>query len=121
MNKTLKILLSISVFLFGFGLGMSLKAKQTGQTPLERLSPKQRYDEIITKRDTAIRLAKESGKYKCCIEPPCTMCFMSANKWNNFTPGTCACDDVIARGKEPCPQCINGMCQSQTENSCKIE
>ena len=67
---------------------------------------------IISQRDHAIQLAKERGEYKCCIEPPCTMCYMEANQWNNHTAGTCACDDLIAEGKEPCPQCARGLCGS---------
>lgn len=75
---------------------------------------------IIKERNHAIRKAKERGDYRCCIEPPCTMCYMEENEWNNFTPGTCACDDLIAEGKKPCPQCKNGLCSSQ-ENSAFCE
>ena len=39
----------------------------------------------------------------CCIGPPCTMCYMEANEWNNHTPGTCDCEGLIAQGKEVCP------------------
>jgi len=47
------------------------------------------------------------------------MCYMEANQWNNFTPGTCACDDLIAQGKEPCPQCKAGLCQvGEDASSC---
>ncbi len=66
-------------------------------------------DELVQLQNLAIQKAKSEGKYKCCIEPPCTMCFWEGNEWNNNIPGTCACDDLIAEGKEPCPQCARAM------------
>jgi len=90
--------------------------------PFERLSVRRMREEIVAKRDLAISRAKSEGLYRCCIEPPCTMCFMEANRWNNFTAGTCACDELIAQGKEPCPQCVNDLCPSSPdqEGSCPI-
>ncbi len=73
------------------------------------LSSKEMQERITKERDIAIGKAVMDGDYRCCINPPCTMCFMEANKWNNFTAGTCACDDLIARGEEPCPQCGRGL------------
>jgi len=81
----------------------------------KNLSPEEMYQRIISERDYAIAKAIERGDYRCCINPPCTMCYMEANQWNNYTPGTCACDDLIAQSKEPCPQCKKGLC-----SSCKI-
>ncbi|NQU77968.1 hypothetical protein HQ544_04710 [Candidatus Falkowbacteria bacterium] len=79
------------------------------QVNFEDLSAVEKYERIIQERDIAISEAKTAGDFRCCINPPCTMCFMEANEWNNFTPGTCACDDLIAQGKEPCPQCKRGL------------
>jgi len=45
---------------------------------------------------------------------------MEANQWNNFTAGTCACDDLIAQGKEPCPQCKRGLCEGE-DSACSIK
>lgn len=64
---------------------------------------------IITQRDQAIEQAAREGNYRCCIYPACTMCYMEANQWNNGKAGSCACDDLIAQGKEPCPQCKRGL------------
>lgn len=77
----------------------------------ENLNSEEMYRQIIEERDYAINKAVAAGDYKCCIEPPCTMCYMEANQWNNFKERTCACDDLIAQGKEPCPQCKSGLCQ----------
>ena len=74
-----------------------------------KLSPEEMHERIIEERDYAIGQAVLAGDYRCCINPPCTMCYMEANEWNNYTAGTCACDDLIARGEEPCPQCGRGL------------
>jgi hypothetical protein len=78
----------------------------------EKLSPEVGHQRIISQRDYAIDQAIARGEYRCCLNPPCTMCYMEANQWNNFTVGTCACDDLIAQGKEPCPQCQKGLCST---------
>ena len=72
---------------------------------------------IIEERDFAIGQAVARGDYHCCINPPCTMCYMDANKWNNFTAGTCACDDLIVQGKEACPQCQRGLSDIHNEEN----
>lgn len=82
-------------------------------TDFKNLSPGEMYKRVIKERDYAISQAIARGDYKCCINPPCTMCYMEANQWNNFTAGTCACDDLIAQGKEPCPQCKKGLCKGE--------
>jgi len=86
----------------------------------EKLSPTEMYERIVQERDFAINQAVADGDFKCCINPPCTMCYMGANEWNNQTAGTCACDDLIAQGKEPCPQCKRGVCETDTTGACKI-
>jgi hypothetical protein len=95
------------------------RGHDTAQTSFESLAAEEMHEQIIAHRDIAIAKAKERGDYRCCIHPPCTMCYMEANQWNNQTPGTCACDDLIAAGKEPCPQCVHGLCESETEDSCE--
>lgn len=77
----------------------------------ENLSSEEMFERIINHRNIAIKEATASGVYNCCVDPLCTMCYMEANKWNDHTPGTCACDDSIAQGKEPCPQCIRRILQ----------
>lgn len=75
------------------------------QNNFKNLTVGEMRERIIKERDVAIQNAVRDGNYRCCVDPPCTMCFMEANQWNNQTAGTCACDDLIAEGKEPCPQC----------------
>ena len=79
---------------------------------------------VLSELNMAIEEAEKSGVYKCCIEPACTMCYLSGNKWNYGKGGTCACDEFIAKGEDPCPQCVKGIeegnCES-TEEFCDVE
>jgi len=112
-----KILAGLLLLLMGTGVGFKLM--QNKYPVFNNLSREEMLQHITEERSLAIRKAKNEGEYKCCIEPPCTMCFMEANKWNNFTPGTCACDDLIAEGKEPCPQCKRELCSTSAGESKK--
>jgi len=106
----------IIYILIGIVLGYFAFSKN--DTLFENLSSEEMYQKIISQRNYAIQKAKDEGNYKCCIEPPCTMCYSEANQWNNQTAGTCACDDIIAQGKEPCPQCKRGLCEND-QYSCE--
>lgn len=94
----------LSVFLFFWFLW-----EPVGKMRIVSQSSTVTRDELVGLQNLAIQKAKAEGKYKCCINPPCTMCFWEGNQWNNNTPGTCACDDLIAQGKDPCPQCARAM------------
>ena len=75
--------------------------------------------------DAAIASAVDTGDYHCCINPPCTMCYLGS--WV-FEDGKCNCDAMIAKGEldKVCPECKkgveNGTCSSQAEtaDSCEI-
>ena len=95
----------ISILIISFSLIFFLP----GCTKKAELSGEELHKKVIELRDQGIVAAKEKGDYRCCIHPACTMCYMESNKWNNFTAGTCACDDLIAKGEEPCPQCKRGL------------
>lgn len=116
MTKSKYLILGI-ITVFGISVlvaavAFSARAKESYQN----MEPEQLHQFVIEARDYGIKQAKERGEYRCCIEPPCAMCYMEANQWNNQTAGTCACDDLIAEGKEPCPQCANAIfCDSQEE------
>lgn len=113
-----RIMAAVFLLLLG-GLGGYLVFKSQAPLAFERLSPQAKLERIIKQQDQAIQEAVRQGVYKCCIKPPCTMCYMEASKWNNYQAGTCACDDLIAKGEEPCPQCKKGLCQ--TEGTCGAE
>lgn len=119
---TLKKLLAGMAFLFLLSLvGLaSWLVWQFSKPDFKSLTAEQMYHRIISERDYAIGKAVEASAYRCCINPPCTMCYLEANQWNNFTPATCACDDLIAQGQEPCPQCQRGLCQTDGKGACKF-
>jgi hypothetical protein len=96
----------LALLIFGF---LWVFWEPVGKMRIVTQSPGSTRDELVSLRDLAIKRARAEGKYKCCLEPPCTMCFWEGNPWNNNTAGTCACDDLIAQGKEPCPQCAGVM------------
>lgn len=100
-------IITLLVLFIGIGLGMVISYYTSVQ--FEDLSPGEMQAQIIDYRDFAIKKATASGIYSCCISPACTMCYMEANQWNNQTPGTCACEDLIAQGKDICPQCKRGI------------
>ncbi|MBM4402334.1 MAG: hypothetical protein FJ044_03760 [Candidatus Cloacimonetes bacterium] len=103
-----------------FITGIAVGTLFLGQTEFYTLSPQRMQARIIKERNFAIRKAVEAGVYKCCITPPCTMCYMEANPWNNQTPGTCDCDNLIAQGQEPCPQCVVGLCEKSADGTCEV-
>lgn len=118
MKKYILLIILMSVF-----TALGFVYSKTKDTKFADLGPQEMYDRIVKERDHAINEVKLAGNYRCCIDPPCTMCYMGANKWNNFTAGTCACDDFIARGEEPCPQCSRGLEQIHDEENifCDID
>jgi copper chaperone CopZ len=61
-------------------------------------------EKILSQIYSAIEKAKAEGKYKCCIEPPCTMCYLGT--WV-FEDGTCKCEKMIEKGEfdKVCPEC----------------
>ncbi|MFH1565713.1 MAG: hypothetical protein ABIB98_00725 [bacterium] len=116
------LILSILIIPLIFVFFISILLSKTQNLSFKNLTKEEKYQHIIEERDLAIAEAVDAGNYKCCIKPPCTMCFMEANQWNNFTPGICACDNLIAQGKEPCPQCQRELCGTdKNEESCHIE
>jgi len=113
------VLISLIFLLSAFIGYIFLFAESSG---FKKLSAAEAYDRIIKGRDYAIGQAVKAGDYRCCIDPPCTMCYMEANKWNYFKAGTCACDDFAARGEETCPQCQRGAAKLHNEDniSCDV-
>ena len=73
-------------------------------------------EKVLSQLYLAIEEAEEIGKYKCCIEPLCTMCYLGDWIWKD---GTCDCDRMIAMSDldKVCPQCKKGI----EEGKCKSE
>jgi len=100
----MKRFLIITLLVISIGIGLEVIISYCSSVQFKDLSSEEMYKQIINHRNTAIKKATVSGVYNCCIDPFCAICYMEANEWNNHTPGTCACDDSIAQGEEPCPQ-----------------
>ena len=115
-----KITFLLILCLLAVGVGGGYLIFQAQNPNFKSLNAQEMLGRILQERDYAISQAVKAGVYRCCIEPPCTMCYLEANEWNNFQAGTCACDDLIAQGKEPCPQCKHGLCASEN-GVCKIQ
>ena len=79
---------------------------------------------VLGELSLAIDGAVAEGKYECCIDPPCTMCYMGNWLWDD---GTCKCDEMIANGEydKVCPQCARGLeeglCKYANKSICEIE
>ena len=63
---------------------------------------------VLTGLMDAIKDAQAQGTYSCCIDPPCTMCYLGGWIWED---GVCRCDEMIASGQleKVCPQCQRGL------------
>jgi len=82
-----------------------------------------RRSRLLKELSSSIEGAVAEGKYHCCIDPACTMCYMGDWLWDD---GICRCDEMIAKGEfgKVCPQCKKGieegLCKSSQEASCEI-
>ncbi|MBU0532876.1 hypothetical protein KKB44_05285 [Candidatus Micrarchaeota archaeon] len=87
--------------------------------------PKTPSREVVLKElSLAIEQEVEAGNYRCCIDPPCDMCYLGHWLWDD---GSCKCDDMIAQGEydKVCPQCKKGietgLCESTDNETCPPE
>jgi len=84
-------------------------------------SYQQKRSRILNELSFAIEQAKAQGKYDCCIEPPCTMCYLGEWIWED---DICRCEEMILKGEldKVCPQCKKqieeGNCKSNNKNVC---
>ncbi|HDQ22507.1 MAG TPA: hypothetical protein ENN28_00870 [Candidatus Uhrbacteria bacterium] len=105
------------LIILGAVFSLSFYFNQGDNPDFDKLSLEQMWEQITNQRQLAIAKARQNGDYKCCIDPPCTMCFDSASQWNYGQTGKCFCDEFIARGEEPCPQCQKGIaCASENKH-----
>jgi len=90
---------------------------------LNRESFEQKRERILNELSVAIYEAIDEGRYICCIDPPCTMCYMGNWLWDD---GSCYCDDLILKEEfnKICPQCVRGIeegrCISTKTEDCSI-
>jgi len=110
MKIKLTIFILITTIAVGIGIGVFLLQQKTSENVFEK-----NRERVLSQLYLAIEDAEKMGKYKCCIEPPCTMCYLGDWVWED---GNCDCDGKIAMGEwdKVCPQCKKGIkegkCQS---------
>jgi hypothetical protein len=106
-----KLIIFILIILVVAGTGVFFIGTKENEDSFEKNREK-----VLSQLYLAIEKAEAEGKYKCCIEPPCTMCYLGDWVWED---GTCDCDGMIAMGEwdKVCPQCIKGI----KEGKCKSE
>ena len=85
----------------------------------QKESFEERRARVLSDLSLAIDDAKAQGRYRCCIEPPCTMCYLGNWIWED---GSCYCDDMIMKGEldKVCPQCKSGGCESSSGETCEV-
>ncbi|UCD02655.1 MAG: hypothetical protein JSV63_02585 [Candidatus Aenigmatarchaeota archaeon] len=82
-----------------------------------------RRSRILGELSLAIDDATLDERYSCCIDPPCTMCYMGSWIWDD---GICRCDEMIANGEDDkvCPQCVRGLeegqCKYANKSICEL-
>jgi hypothetical protein len=104
----------------GFSVRLAGDASYSGDGP----DFAERRAMVMEELHDAILDAVESGDYSCCIDPPCTMCYMGSWEWDD---GICRCDQMMIEGNwdKVCPQCKRGfeqgLCKSVNRTSCASE
>lgn len=101
-----RIIIGVALlFLVGISLGYSILPQNT---EFKAKSFEGKRNEILSEMDLTLTEATESGKYRCCIDPPCKMCFLGNWVWDD---GTCDCDGMIVEEKwdKVCPECKAGI------------
>ncbi len=88
----------------------------------QKESLEQTRTKILNELQLAIEDAVFQEKYKCCINPPCTMCYLGNWIWKN---GSCYCENMIKENKLNfvCPECLRGIKEGRCKSgigSCQI-
>ncbi|MBU1939486.1 hypothetical protein KKH30_01855 [Candidatus Micrarchaeota archaeon] len=106
-----------------FMLGMMAVGAAVILPPAKAETFEERRSSVLKELSSSIEGAVQEGKYHCCIDPPCTMCYMGNWLWDD---GICRCDEMIAKGEfeKVCPQCKKGLeeglCKSITGESAEV-
>ncbi len=110
--EKMKILFFLTIFILILALIVlySLNLKTFQKEGFEEKRAK-----IVNEILLAIEDAESKGKYRCCIDPPCTMCYLGNWVWKD---GICRCSDMLTKGEfdKVCPQCKTGI----EEGKCKL-
>ncbi len=67
--------------------------------------------EIIFKKDIAVKKLLAEGRYKCCILKPCSYCFSDPDHQKEEL--VCDCLKDIMNGEHPCGECIGEILEGE--------
>jgi len=101
----------ILVFLAGFAGGSffsAWKAPMGDRAMVEKMkqemSDREKGESTAEKPSNEIKKLLAAGKYKCCLNKPCSYCLKE---------GECECLDSIMNGKHPCGECIGEILEGE--------
>jgi hypothetical protein len=118
MNPVIAVILMAAMMSLMFlYMNMANTMGNTGDFATKSFEEKR--GEVLAEMDMAIEHATLEGNYKCCIDPPCTMCFLGHWIWGD---GTCDCDGMIAAGEwdKVCPECKSGIEEGRCLSTIKV-
>ncbi len=67
--------------------------------------------EVASEQDDAIKNLITEGRYKCCLEDPCSYCFSDLDHQDRELVCDCLVD--IMNGKAPCGECIGEILEGK--------
>ncbi len=67
--------------------------------------------DLAIKQKQAIAKLVAAGRYRCCLNEPCSYCF--ADEEHHEKEAVCDCLDRIAVGKHPCGECIGEILEGE--------
>jgi hypothetical protein len=107
----------IVLLLAGVFLGYSISS-QSGEFKTKTFEEKRA--QILYEINSTINEAQISGTYNCCMNPPCSMCFLG--NWIS-KDGTCNCDyfERVGQLDKVCPECLKSSKDlNSSEGVCSV-
>ncbi len=74
-------------------------------------SDKNSNNNLLIKQKQAIAQLVAAGRYRCCLNEPCSYCFSDED--HQEREKVCDCLDRIAVGKHPCGECIGEILEGE--------
>ena len=98
MKTYLVVGVLLALLLLSVSLDFSYELKDTAS--------KQRY--ILEKQEELKLSLIEQGRYKCCLEKPCSYCLEHTDKQM-----VCDCLEDVMEGKAPCGECLGEILEGE--------
>ncbi len=106
--------LIFAIVLMGMqAINHSASMNNTTSSKIMYLSESETNKELAEKVEIGIYALIADGRYKCCLETPCTYCFTDREHHDNKL--VCDCLTDIMNGKAPCGECIGEILEGEGE------